>query len=166
VSIATGTVIAGDFRILSALAEGGMGELYVAQQLSTGKNRALKLMKPELLQDPTLLARFEQEARVSSLIRSDHVVEVVGAGIDPTLQRPWLAMELLDGETLASLLSRRGRLPAHEARVLFAQLCHGLGAAHAARIVHRDLKPENVFIARTQQVGVDFRVKILDFGIA
>jgi serine/threonine protein kinase len=159
-------VIAGDFRILSALAEGGMGELYVAQQLSTGKNRALKLMKPELLQDPTLLARFEQEARVSSLIRSDHVVEVVGAGIDPTLQRPWLAMELLDGETLASLLSRRGRLPAHEARVLFAQLCHGLGAAHAARIVHRDLKPENVFIARTQQVGVDFRVKILDFGIA
>jgi eukaryotic-like serine/threonine-protein kinase len=166
VSLALGTVIGGDYRLLSELAAGGMGEVYVAQQLSTGKNRALKLMKPELLLDPALLARFEQEARVSSLIRSDHVVEVVGAGMDAALQRPWLAMELLEGETLATLLARRGRLPAHEARVLFAQLCHGLGAAHEARIVHRDLKPENVFIARTQQVGSSFRVKILDFGIA
>jgi eukaryotic-like serine/threonine-protein kinase len=166
VSIVPGTVIGGDYRILSELAAGGMGEIYVAQQLSTGKNRALKLMKAELLLDATLLARFEQEARVSSLIRSDHIVEVVGAGMDPGTQRPWLAMELLEGETLASLLGRRGRLPPQEARVLFAQLCHGLGAAHAARIVHRDLKPENIFIARTQQLGVDFRVKILDFGIA
>lgn len=115
-SIVSGTVIGGDYRILSRLAAGGMGEIYVAQQLSTGKNRALKLMKPELILDTTLLARFEQEARVSSLIRSDHVVEVVGAGMAPTHQRPWLAMELLDGETLATLLARRGRLPAQEAR--------------------------------------------------
>ena len=143
-----------------------MGEVYEVEQVSTGKRRALKLMKPELTKDPGLLARFEQEAKIGSRIESDHVVEVVGAGIDVALGAPWLAMELLQGESLGDLVRRRGSVPPHEARVLFAQLGHALGAAHRAGVVHRDLKPENIFVARVQQLGVDFKVKVLDFGIA
>lgn len=165
-SIQVGTVVAGDFRIVQAIAEGGMGQVFVALQLSTGKNRALKLMKRELLHDGTLLARFEQEAKIGARIASDHIVEVVGAGVDATLGTPWIAMELLQGETLAEMLARRGALPPRDARVLFAQIGHALAAAHRAGVVHRDLKPENIYIARVQQLGVDFKVKILDLGIA
>ena len=165
-SLSPGTTVAGDYRIVSPMAQGGMGEVYVVDQVSTGKRRALKLMKPELLSDPALVARFEQEAKIGGLIESDHVVEVVGAGVDRSLSMPWLAMELLQGESLAATLRRQGCLPVGQARALFAQLGHGLGAAHRAHVVHRDLKPENIFIARVQQLGVDFKVKILDFGIA
>ena len=143
-----------------------MGEVYVAEQLSTGKRRALKLMRSELMSDPALVARFEQEAKISARIASDHVVEIVGAGIDQELGAPWLAMELLQGQSLGAVLKQRGLLPAAVARTLFAQLGHGLGAAHRAGVVHRDLKPENIFIAEVQQLGVDFKVKVLDFGIA
>ena len=165
-SLSPGTSVAGDYRIVSPMAQGGMGEVYVVEQISTGKRRALKLMKPELLSDAALVARFEQEAKIGGRIESDHVVEVVGAGVDRELGMPWLAMELLQGESLAAALRRRGCLPVAEARALFAQMGHGLGAAHRAGVVHRDLKPENVFVARVQQLGVDFKVKILDFGIA
>ena len=165
-SLSPGTTVAGDYRIVSPMAQGGMGEVYVVEQVSTGKRRALKLMKPELLSDAALVARFEQEAKIGGLIESDHVVEVVGAGVDRSLGMPWLAMELLQGESLAATLRRQGPLPVAQARALFAQLGHGLGAAHRAHVVHRDLKPENIFIARVQQLGVDFKVKILDFGIA
>jgi serine/threonine protein kinase len=166
VSLPPGTLVAGDFRIVSPIAEGGMGEVYVAEQISTGKRRALKLMKPELMSDAALVARFEQEAKISARIASDHVVEIVGAGVDHELGAPWLAMELLQGQSLAAALKQRGQLPASMARSLFAQLAHGLGAAHRAGVVHRDLKPENIFIAEVQQLGVDFKVKVLDFGIA
>jgi len=166
VSLSPGSLVAGDYRIVSPMAQGGMGEVYAVEQLSTGKRRALKLMKPELLSDPALVARFEQEAKIGARIESDHVVEVVGAGVDRELGMPWLAMELLQGESLAAMLLRRRTLPFGEARALFGQLSHGLGAAHKAGVVHRDLKPENIFIAKVQQLGVDFKVKILDFGIA
>jgi serine/threonine protein kinase len=166
VSVAPGTLVAGDYRIVSPLAQGGMGEVYVAEQLSTGKRRALKLMKADLVKVPGLLARFEQEARIGARITSEHVVEVVGAGVDASLGMPWLAMELLEGENLEAMLARRGPIPWPEARSLFSQIGHAVGAAHEAGVVHRDLKPENVFVARAQQVGVAHRVKILDFGIA
>ncbi|MFO0550175.1 MAG: serine/threonine-protein kinase [Polyangiaceae bacterium] len=165
-SLSSGTVVGGDFKVVSTLAKGGMGEVYVAEQLSTNKSRALKVMKPELLGDPKLVARFEQEAKVGAMIASEHVVEVVAAGIDDDLKSPWLAMELLEGETLASMLDKKDALSAGEVRALFAQLGHALAAAHAAKIVHRDLKPENIFVAKVMQLGVAFKVKILDFGIA
>ncbi len=166
VTVPPGTVVGADYRIVSPLARGGMGEVYAAEQLSTGKQRAIKLMKPELLSDAALVARFEQEARVASRIQSEHVVEVLGAGVDRALGMPWLAMELLSGESLAQRLARQGRLPPTEVALVFSQLGHGLAAAHRAGIVHRDLKPENIFLARTQQVGAELKVKILDFGIA
>jgi serine/threonine protein kinase len=165
-SLAPGSVFAGDFLIERPLSEGGMGAVYVVQQRSTGKRRALKLMLPQLVGSEKLRQRFEQEARVGARIDSDHVVEVVTAGIDEPTGIPYLAMELLEGETLAALVDRRSALPPWEVREIYAQLGHALEAAHRAGIVHRDLKPENIFIAKGRRQGAAFTVKVLDFGIA
>lgn len=143
-----------------------MGEVYVAEQLSTGKQRALKMLHPELAHYPALRARFAQEARVASLIDSEHVVEVVAAGVDASTGRPWLAMELLDGVDLARMVATSGPVDPRMVRDMMAQICHALAAAHRAGIVHRDLKPENIFVARSRQQSVPFKVKVLDFGIA
>jgi len=163
--LAPGSVVGGDFRVVSSLGAGGMGAIYVAEQLSTGKHRALKLMHPSLVQDAALRDRFAQEARVGSMIASDHVVQVVGAGVDPS-GAPWIAMELLDGESLTSCVATRGALPLGEVGELLRSLCHALGAAHAAGVVHRDIKPDNLFLARTQSTSAPISLKVLDFGIA
>jgi serine/threonine protein kinase len=165
-ALAPGAVFAGDFRVIEPLGKGGMGAVYVVEQITTGKRRALKVMHPQIARDERSRQRFEQEAKIASRIESDHVVEVVSAGVDGPSAVPWLAMELLAGETLGAAVARRGPLPIEETRAIFAQLGHALGAAHAAGIVHRDLKPDNVFLATARREGVPFTVKVLDFGIA
>jgi len=142
-----------------------MGSVFVALQLSTGKERALKLMHRELVFDPASRQHFEQEATVGSRIASDHVVEVQAAGVDPATRLPYLVMELLQGEDMSERL-KRGPLPTSEAAVVFQQIAHALGAAHDAGVVHRDLKPENVFLAVSRRSNTSLVVKILDFGIA
>jgi TPR repeat protein/tRNA A-37 threonylcarbamoyl transferase component Bud32 len=164
--LAPGAVFAGDYTIERPLAEGGMGSVYIVRQTSTGARRALKLMHRELVRDARLRQRFEQEARVGALIESDHVVQVLGAGVDEATGMPWLVMELLVGEDLSKLLEARGALPSVEARDVFAQFTHAVAAAHRVGIVHRDLKPENVFVAVAQREGMERLVKVLDFGIA
>jgi serine/threonine protein kinase len=166
VKLSPGTIFARDFRVVSALAQGGMGAVYTVEQLSTGKRRALKVMQPQLIPDARARERFVLEARIGSQIESEHVVDVVASGIDEPTGMPWIAMELLEGVDLGEHLRRRGRLTPEETYEVLAQLCDGLGAAHARGIVHRDLKPENVFIATSKRRGVPFIVKILDFGIA
>jgi formylglycine-generating enzyme required for sulfatase activity/tRNA A-37 threonylcarbamoyl transferase component Bud32 len=161
-----GSFFAQDFRVVSALGKGGMGVVYVVEQLSTGKKRALKLMQPTAAADATLRERFVREARVGAMIDSEHVVEVIGAGVDQWTGVPWLAMELLEGEDLGTFVRRRGAVPPAEAHEILAQLCHGLSAAHAIPVVHRDLKPENIFLSRPRREGARVLVKILDFGIA
>ena len=161
-----GTIFAGDFRIIRPLAEGGMGSVYVATQLSTHAERALKVMLPGLVSDERLRARFLQEARMSSRIESDHVVQVVGSGVDAVSGIPWLAMELLKGEDLATFMHRSGAQSIMFVRELLAQLCHAVAAAHDVQVVHRDLKPENILLAAARREGVPFTVKVLDFGIA
>ena len=165
-TLTPGAIFARDFRVIRPLSAGGMGAVYVAEQLSTGKQRALKLMRPELVALPELRKRFEQEARLGSLIDSDHVVEVIGAGVDEASGMPWLAMELLSGRDLEAYAVQTG--PCHPGTValIFEQLCHALGAAHAKGVVHRDLKLENIFLATPRRADVPFTVKILDFGIA
>ena len=165
VELAIGSVFGGDFRVVRKLSEGGMGAVWVAEQLSTGKERALKLMHAQMIADARLRERFAQEARIGARIESDHVVEVVAAGVEPSTGSPWLAMELLKGETLADRIAR-GPLDLPTAREVFAQLAHALVAAHDARIVHRDLKPDNLFLAHPRRTGVPFMLKVLDFGIA
>jgi len=164
-----GTVFAQDYRVVRPLAQGGMGAVYVVEQLSTGRQRALKVMHPRLVHDPKNRARFAQEARVGAWIGSEHVVEVLAAGIDTPSGVPWIAMELLEGETLLMKIMRedRGRgMPMAQVRAVLGQLFKPLVAAHAKGIVHRDLKPENVFLLPVQRHDAPMTVKLLDFGIA
>jgi serine/threonine protein kinase len=161
-----GATIAEDYVIEGPLAEGGMGAVYIALQRSTGRRRALKVMHPQLVRDPKNRERFLAEARVSAGIRSSHIVEIIGAGVDPLSATPWLAMELLDGETLQQRLDRTAVIHPAELAELFAQLGEALGAAHDAGVVHRDLKPENLYLTRDASGHFGWSLKILDFGIA
>ncbi|MBZ0121349.1 MAG: serine/threonine protein kinase, partial [Sandaracinaceae bacterium] len=164
--LAPGTIVGGDYRIVRRIAVGGMGAVYEVEQLSTGRSRALKVMLPQLISDARSRERFVAEARISSRIQSQHVVEVIGAGVDAQLGVPWLAMELLRGETLDHLVQREGPLPLATVVELLGQLGHALSEGHDLGIVHRDLKPENLFLAESRTQGARHTLKILDFGIA
>jgi serine/threonine protein kinase len=165
-SLQPGGLFAGRFRVVRVLGHGGMGTVYEAIHEGTGAARALKLMLPQFAEDPRFLRRFSQEARISALIDSDHVVQVLDVGFDEPTRTPYLVMELLRGESLAGYVLRKRCLSHAEFRAIFSQLFHAICAAHNAGIIHRDLKPENIFLARTRQQGAPFTVKILDFGIA
>jgi serine/threonine protein kinase len=164
VAVAAGALFGGDYLLVEPLSEGGMGSVWIAEQQSTGARRAVKLMRPDLLSDERARERFVQEARVGAQIKSDHVVQALGAGVDQGI--PWIAMELLEGETLAEWLAGRPFATRDETSTVFLELCHALAAAHDVGIVHRDLKPDNIFLARSRRPGAEFSVKILDFGIA
>jgi eukaryotic-like serine/threonine-protein kinase len=161
-----GIIFGRDFKIVKALRSGGMGTVYVADQLSTGKQRALKVMAPEFAVDPMVRERFILEARAASTIESDHVVEIVTSGIDEETDAPFLVMELLKGEDLADYLDRAGPVTLGDAVEIFLQLGHGLERAHQHGIIHRDLKPENIFLCVSRRNDVPFTVKVLDFGLA
>ncbi len=165
-TLAVGTVLGGDFRLERPLSSGGMGAVYIATQLSTGARRAVKVMRAELLGDAKLRERFEQEARVGAQIPSDHIAQVLSAGVDEALGVPFLAMELLDGAELGAIVRSGGPLSLSAFDMVLGQLCHALGAAHALGIVHRDLKPANVIVAKSRTAGSRLTVKVLDFGIA
>ena len=143
-----------------------MGAVYVVEQLSTGAERALKVMAPALAGDAQTRERFVREARIGAQIDSDHVVEVVTAGVDEESGSPYLVMELLRGEELADAAAALGPLPLGDVADVMEQIGHALERAHAKGIVHRDLKPENVFLAVPRRRAATFTVKILDFGIA
>ncbi len=166
-SIAVGSVYAGDFRILRSLAKGGMGAVYEADQISTGRRRALKVMRVRGALDAGVRDRFLREARASAMVDSPHAVEVIVAGADEATNSLWIAMEYLVGETLADRLARLEAgavLPQHETWLVLSQLLKGLARAHTRGVIHRDLKPTNVFLARGE--GDAVTVKLLDFGIA
>ncbi len=143
-----------------------MGAVYVAEQLSTGEHRAIKVMQPTLVDNAEARKRFEREARVGGQIKSDFVVRVIQAGVDDATKMPWLAMELLEGEDLESYLDKHIRFTPSDFLALFEQLCDALDAAHRVGVVHRDLKPENIFLALPRRRRDRFHVKVLDFGIA
>jgi hypothetical protein len=162
--VAPGARFADTYEIVRPLARGGMGAVYVARDLSAGRDVALKLMHPESVSDPALRSRFAREARVAAQIDSPHVVTVYAAGVDAATGAPWIAMELLEGRDLARYIAERGALSPALAAVVARQLGHCLGAAHRAGVVHRDLKPDNVFLV--DRPGGEVFVKVLDFGIA
>ncbi len=161
-----GSLFADRYRIVRPLGAGGMGAVYQAEQVSTRKHRALKVLTNRFGADEKAQTRFVREATVGAEIGSDHVVDVIGAGIDEATGLPWLAMEMLDGVDLKRLSAERGPFEPGHLQTLFTQLGHGLGAAHDAGVIHRDLKPENIFVAYSRRAGGSFMVKILDFGIA
>jgi serine/threonine-protein kinase len=157
-----GTTLDGQYRIDTHLASGGMGAVFRAHHLSLRKDVALKVLRPELTASLDLQERFRRESEIAAALEHRHIVRVTDFRRSPE-GLLYLAMELLDGESLFDRLRREGHLPPDEAVQILWQLCDGLEAAHARGVVHRDLKPENVFMARGP--GGEL-VKILDFGIA
>ena len=153
-----GTILGGRYRLVELLGQGGMATIYRAADTQLGRDVAVKLLRPEYLRDPDFSSRFRQEAQNAASLNHPNVVSVYDYGEDPN--GPYIVMELVDGEDLATILRRNGPLPASQAARISAAVARALAAAHARGIVHRDVKPGNVLIGR------DGRVKVVDFGIA
>ena len=153
-----GTILGGRYRVVAPLGQGGMATIYRALDTQLGREVALKLLRPEYLRDPDFSSRFRQEAQSAASLSHPNVVTVYDYGEDPS--GPFIVMELVDGEDLATIMRRAGPLPPAQAARIAAAVARALAAAHGRGLVHRDVKPGNVLIGR------DGRVKVVDFGIA
>jgi serine/threonine-protein kinase len=155
-------MVAGRYRLLRRLGEGGMGVVWVAHSTALDVDVALKVLKRELA-GTDAVERMAREARTAAQLGHPAMVRVLDFGTSEQGE-PFLAMELLEGEELHTRLRREQRLPAATAISLLLPIIDGLGTAHEKGIVHRDIKPENIFIAQDSQRRV--QPKVLDFGIA
>ena len=147
----------GPYEILGAIGAGGMGEVYRAKDPRLGREVAIKVLPASFSSDADRLRRFEQEAKAAGILNHPNITAVYDIGTHD--DAPYVVQELLEGETLRSLLAG-GKLAQRKIIDYSLQIAHGLAAAHGKGIVHRDLKPENLFVTS------DGRVKILDFGLA
>jgi serine/threonine-protein kinase len=159
-----GGIFQGRYQVIRCIKSGGMGSVYEVLDQKTASSRALKVMLPQLLSNETLRARFELEAKITGAIESDHLVRVLDAGVDADSQMPFLVMELLRGEDLASVVQNRGVLAPEDVVLYLGQTARALDKTHDANVVHRDLKPDNLFL--TYRDDDTPCVKVLDFGIA
>jgi eukaryotic-like serine/threonine-protein kinase len=164
--VSTSQVIDRKYQVVRLLGKGGMGAVYEARHLGTGRRVAVKVILNEdgLPKHVDVLARFQREARAAGAIESMHITQVLDTGIDADAGHPYLVMEYLAGEDLHQTLERLGPLAPDLALRIAFQACLGLAKAHEGGVVHRDIKPANIFLAR-QDAG-QIWVKLLDFGIA
>jgi serine/threonine-protein kinase len=160
--LAVDTLLDGKFRITKEIGRGGMAAVYEAENVDIGKRVAVKVLAAELVSSKTVMERFLREARASAAIRSPYICDVYDVGTFE--DRPFLVMELLEGESLYDRLSHIRRLDLKETLAISTQTSKGLARAHEANIVHRDLKPENIFLTRNEDGEIVS--KIVDFGLA
>ncbi|HWO20414.1 MAG TPA: protein kinase [Kofleriaceae bacterium] len=154
----------GNYRILEPLNRGGAGSVYRAEHAVLGRPAAVKILRSEQTTNPELVHRFLVEARAATLIRHPGIVEVYDCATTPD-GTSYIAMELLEGSSLAQRLGEHGRLPEREAVFIARSVASALKAAHREGIIHRDLKPDSIFIVPDPN-GAGELVKVLDFGIA
>jgi eukaryotic-like serine/threonine-protein kinase len=154
----SGVVLQGRFRLTQRVGAGGMGSVYLAEDSEGGRQVAVKVLGEQHLLQADVQTRFAREAKLLARISSPYVVTIYHAGVHD--DRPYLAMELLEGEDLGQRLRRYGTLPVAETLQIMTRVLKALQATHAAGIVHRDLKPDNIFL--TKEGGV----KVLDFGLS
>jgi serine/threonine protein kinase len=158
-SATAGHVVAERYRLVKRLGEGGMGEVWVADDMTLHSQVAIKLLHVQDSEEG--LQRFSREAQAAARLRSPHVVQILEHGVDKGV--PFIAMELLEGESLATRLARLSTLSLAQTARIVTHIARAIGKAHDAGIVHRDLKPDNVFIVHNDDEEI---VKVLDFGIA
>jgi serine/threonine protein kinase len=154
-------IIAGRYRLVRPLARGGMGVLWIAEHTELGVSMALKFGASGTPQTADWQRRFREEARSTARLKHPHIVQVHDFGVDE--DTPYIALELLEGETLRQRTERSGPLPLSLAVDLMVQAAGALAVAHAAGLVHRDIKPSNLFLASSAGA---VSLKLLDFGIA
>src|SRR5260221_1697659 len=152
-------LVTGRYRIERPLGHGAMSTVDLALDTQLDREIALKRLAENLSRDDELRARFQREARLAAKLAHPNVVRIYDVGMDDE-GRPFIAMEYVDGETLAELVARRGPLPPREGAELGIQACRALAAAHEAGLVHRDVKPQNLLL---RSDGV---LKLGDFGVA
>ncbi|MFN0009651.1 MAG: serine/threonine-protein kinase, partial [Planctomycetota bacterium] len=153
-----GEILIGRYRVIALVGEGGMGQVYLADDLVLGQPVALKFLPPHLAEREGGLERFRSEVRHAREVTHPNVARVHDIG--EVQGRHFLSMEFVDGEDLASLIRRIGRLPREKAAEIGQQICAGLAEAHRRGVLHRDLKPANVML------DGEGRVKLTDFGLA
>jgi serine/threonine protein kinase, bacterial len=159
--IDSGALVLDDrFRVLKLLGAGGMGEVYLGEQVSLGRKVAIKVLHSDLMLHPSMIERFKREARLLSAVEHPAVVRVIDYG--ETNVGACLVMEYVEGDNLYDVL-QMGALPPVRALPLLYQLAEGLAAIHDRGIIHRDLKPENVLLTRSPRGE---QARLLDFGIA
>jgi serine/threonine protein kinase len=156
-----GATLAGRYRLLEQLGEGGMGSVWKAEHLLLHSHVAVKIIDPDIARLEFNLARFLREAKTLATLRSPHVVQVLDFGSDA--DTPYLVMELLQGQTLGRRLSEQGRLTLGETNRVLRDVCAAMSLVHEQGLIHRDLKPENIFLCN---VGGQRVTKVVDFGIA
>jgi serine/threonine-protein kinase len=151
----------GRYRVDRVIGGGGMGTVYAGVQQPLGRPVAIKVLRPELSSDAEIVGRFKREAELAASLSHPSIAQVTDFGVEKG--RAFIVMDLLDGESLADLLKREGRLSPRRVQRIAMQVLAALAMAHERGVVHRDLKPENVFVQRVS--GMEL-VKLLDFGIA
>ncbi len=147
----------GDFQVERLLGRGGMGEVYLARQLSLNREVALKVLRPDLLTNPTYIARFEAESWSAAKLNHPNIVHIYTVGISEGLR--FIAMEYVQGTNLREYLTRKGTPELLQAISIMRQAGAAVGAAGEVGLVHRDIKPENLLLTRKGQV------KVADFGL-
>lgn len=157
-------IIGAKYRVIRLLGRGGSGRVYEAENTWTGRRVALKLLNPpDEVSCSDALPRFRQEAQAASRMHHPNIVDVLDMGIDPTLRRPFIVQEFLEGRDLATVMSVEGALSVETSRAVILPVMRALAYAHARGVIHRDVKPDNIFLARTPVGEVP---KVIDFGIA
>ena len=160
--ISPGTRLNGIYEIDRQIGIGGMGEIYKGHAIQTGDPVAIKLMLPELAENEAALALFRREASALHYLQHDAIVRYYVFTVEPVLQRPYLAMEFVDGRSLSAIIQDNGPLAFEAVKALMQRVAAGLQAAHERGIIHRDVSPDNIIIPG----GDVSRAKIIDFGIA
>ena len=154
-------VIAGKYRLINKLSEGGMGSVWRAEHLELNCDAAVKLLDPAFAESAEAFARFKREAQSAASLRSTNIVQIFDFGLDDGV--PYIAMELLRGQSLSERLSQKSPLSPRETGIILTQVAKAVTWAHGMGIVHRDLKPGNIFLSEDAGETV---VKLVDFGIA
>lgn len=160
--VPVGTVLEGKFRITKEIGRGGMAAVYEAENIDIGKRVAVKILAAELITSRIVRERFIREARAAAAIRSPYICDVYDSGMFE--ERPFLVMELLEGESLYDLMTRVRQIDVESTVRITTHTARGLAKAHESNVVHRDLKPENIFLTKDEEGKLV--VKIVDFGLA
>ena len=145
------------YKIVKKLGQGGMGHVFLAEDINLGRNVAIKLLAPELVRDDIIKERFKREAQAVAALNHKNIITIYEFGTFDT--NPYIVMEYVEGESLRDM-QRRKKISLEEIVTIVGQICEGLAKSHQAGIIHRDLKPENILF------DPDGQVKILDFGLA